>query len=177
MADKIEQILEEWGLKLKEDMQKSIDKAVTHGGGQTSRLSGSVVYEVQKTNSGYRYTLSMNDYWRFVDKGRGATKNMGDGAVKRAVSKLWQNLKGVDARAIIIEINRKRGIKLSKKGLNYDRATKQLAYLISRKIHTKGIKPRPFYDRVVTEERIDELKSKLAKAFKDDFIIDIKQSI
>lgn len=171
----IEDICNEWLLDLANDMRASIRDAVKHTGGE-SNLESSVTPNLKVLSNGNLVlTLSMADYWQYVDKGRGKTKSGGTGAVRRGVGKDWMAQKGINARTIMIEIYRKGGIKLPKRGLSYDKAARQLSFLIARKIHKEGFKARPFFDKVFNNERIKQLADKLAPVMKEEFIMELRK--
>lgn len=175
MAESIRSILEEWGEKLVDDMKASIDQAVTHGGGQTSKLSGSVNYKVLRNQSGYSFKLSMADYWKYVEAGR---RKGVKGVPLDKLGKKWQNLKGINPAKIIYEIqvdyNKRKGLKRKVKKLPFEKAAKSLSFLIQRSIKKKGIEPNPFFDRVFNQSRLNDLVEKLKPVIKHDIVLDIK---
>ena len=77
---------------------------------------------------------------------------------------------------VLKEINIKAGIK-SKKTIPYDKAAKTLAFLIQRSIKKKGIKPRPFLNKVLSDDRMNKLKQMLAPVIKQQFILEIKKEL
>ena len=50
-----------------------------------------------------------------------------------------------------------------------------LSWLMAKSIGKKGIKPNPFYKKVVNDERMDDLKQMLAPIIKKQFLLEIKQ--
>lgn len=177
LENKIIEVFSRWGDKLEADMKKAIHDAVgVHGGGQETALEGSVNYKVLNSAGTITFQLSMNDYWKYVEKGR---RKGARGVPLDVIGKQWQNKKGINAAQVIREItiksNAKKGIKSNPKKLNYDKAAKSLAFIIQRSIKRKGIEPRPFIDKVITKERILELKQMLAPVIKNQFILDIKK--
>lgn len=170
---KIKTVLDEWGLELVNDLKRNIDKYYSSGGGQASDLSGSVNYKTLRVGTGYTFTLTMNDYWKWANAGRAKGVK---GIPLDAVGKEWQNKHGIDARKVVLSFRKDGKVTAkNKKGLNYDKAVKSLAFLIQRSIKKKGIKPRPFYDETVTKERIQDLKTRLIDAVKQDLIININE--
>ena len=168
--DKIVEILDEWGLELVNDLKASLDKYYPNE--QETALAGSINYKVLNSNGKYTFALSMNEYWKWANDGRAKGKK---GVPLDAVGKLWQNKLGIDARKVLFDMAVKSGKKpKSKNTIAYEKATKTLAFLIQRSIKKKGIKPRPFYDDVVTEQRIKDLKTKLTQAIREDLLINIK---
>ena len=180
MADSTEQIIIDvltvWGEKLVEDLKKNINEVVTYESGQESDLAGSVNYKVLNDKGSITFQLSMNDYYKFVDKGR---KKGVRGVPTEKIGKKWQNSHNINPSKIIQEItikyNEKKGLKRKVKKLPFDKAAKSLAFLIQRAIKKNGIKPRPFMEKTISEQRINELKELLAPALAKKFILDIKQ--
>lgn len=173
----IEDICNEWLLDLANDMRASIKTAISPKSGE-SELEESVKPNLKMLSNGnIVLTLAMNDYWQYVDKGRGATKRGGSkpGKVRKGINRDWYTKNNIDPRTIMIEINRKAGLKMPKKGLSYDKASRALSFLIARKIHKEGIKPRPFFDKVFNEARVEDLKNRLAPAMKETFIIELRK--
>lgn len=165
-SDKIIEVLDSWGLELVNDMKASINKYYKDAAGQESALSSSVDYKVFPSSGKYTFALTMADYWKWANDGR---KKGVKGVPLEVLGKQWQNKHNIDARKILLQYQK--GLKKDKKRLNYDKAVKSLAFLIQRSIKKKGIEPRPFYDEVVTPERMNDLKVRLAKAIKDEFIV------
>jgi len=173
----VRETLEEWGFKLVSDMKSEIDKELgEHGGGQKTSLSGSVKYQVLKSVSGYTFTLSMNDYWKYVESGR---KKGAKGVPQSVLGKKWQNSKGINPSKIIYEMtvkyNAKKGLKRKVKKLPFEKASRQLAFLIQRSIKAKGIEPHPFFDKVFNQERLNQLTEQLKPVIKQEIIFDIKK--
>lgn len=173
LEDKIIKVLTIWGEDLVNDTKAEIDKLFKDGGGQTSDLSGSVNYKVLNQGGSITFQLTMNDYWKFVEAGR---KKGARGVPLDVLSKQWQNSKNINATTILKEIRIKAGIK-SKAKSNYDKDVKTLAFLIQRSIKKKGIKPRPFMDKVITQQRMDKLKAMLAPVIKQHFVLEIKKEL
>lgn len=173
LENKIIEVLTIWGEDLVNDTKAEIDKIFSDGGGQASDLSGSVNYKVLNRNGIVTFQLTMNDYYKFVEAGR---KKGARGVPIDVLSKQWQNSKNINAVTVLKEINIKAGIK-SKKTIPYDKAAKTLAFLIQRSIKKKGIKPRPFLNKVLTDDRMNKLKQMLAPVIKQQFILEIKKEL
>ena len=87
----IREVIDAWGFQLVADFKTEIRKAVgTHGAGQETALEGSVIHKTMKTIEGYTFTLSMNDYWKYVESGR---KKGAKGVPQSVLGKQWQNKK------------------------------------------------------------------------------------
>lgn len=161
----VEEVLDKWGLKLVNDLKTSIDAEVKHSGGQTSDLSGSVNYKTLRTSRGWTFNLTMNDYWYYFEHGRKAGKMPPTKPIRK-----WLEKKGISqAKANeILKLSLKTKIKFSKK-------LDMMSFAIAKSIAKKGTKPHPFIDRVINEERKNDLKVMLFEAFKDEFVLKLKE--
>lgn len=187
LENKIIDVLSRWGKDLVNDMKAAIDKIVTHNGGQTSALSGSVNYKVINKGGIITYQLTMNRYWEVVEKGRGAGKKAPPSKVIKDFIKQTEDLtSNIDKILLSISVrhkgisNRKRKGAITGRGLKgmpFDKKLDSLSFMIARSIGRKGIKPKPFYDKVVNDERLQELKELLAPVIRDNFIVEIKKAI
>lgn len=106
-------------------------KGVIGGGGNPSKLAGDAAIIITTVKEGMSWTLSMNDYWKYVEKGRGKTVSGGDGAVRRAMPN-WITSKGISPADVLQKMNPK------SKRLPFDKAMKTLSYIFARSIHKKG---------------------------------------
>ena len=117
--------------------------------------------------------IAPDKYWRYIESGRkaGARRVPAD-----ALGKVWQNQNNIDARKVILSIQAKRNkpLKASSKALNYDKAAKSLSFIMQKSIFKKGIKPKPFVDRVLGDGRIQVFKSALTPLLGDQFKLIIK---
>jgi hypothetical protein len=52
-----------------------------------------------------------------------------------------------------------------------------VSWLFAKSIGKKGIKPRPFMNKVITQDRIERLKQMLRPVIKRQFILDIKKDL
>lgn len=191
MADELENkiinVLSRWGRDLVNDMKAEIDRVVTHNGGQTSKLSGSVNYKVINRGGVISYQLTMNRYWEVVEKGRGAGKKAPPSkAIKEFIKQTDGLTSNIDKILLDISVRHKgRSLRKKKsaitgrglKGMSFDKKLDSLSFMIARSIGRKGIKPKPFYDKVINDERLQELKELLAPVIKEQFILEIKKAI
>ena len=189
LNDKIIEVFNIWGVDLVEDTKAAIDKAIAaDGGGQSSRLSGSVNYKVLNTGGKISFQLTMNDYWKFQDKGVDGTEVSHGSEYKFKGKNLPQKamLQFIDSRHIRVELTEKtkelnkslkhKTIRRAHKQLNIDKAKKTLAFLIGRSVAKKGIEPLGFMAKVITKERLDQLKAMLAPVIKSEFLLELKQA-
>lgn len=187
LENKIIDVLSRWGRDLVNDMKAEIDKVVTHNGGQASKLSGSVNYKVINKGGLISYQLTMNRYWEVVEKGRGAGKKAPPSkAIKEFIKQTEDLTANIDKILLSISIrhkgisNRKRKGAITGrglKGMTFDKKLDSLSFMIARSIGKKGIRPKPFYDKVINDERLQELKELLAPVIKEQFRLEIKKAI
>ena len=121
--DGILRIVQNWGNELIAQMQNRLRINKTNA---TSSLSQSIEPQITGTQSGYRLTVLMEDYWQYVEEGRRAGKMP---PIKNIYE--WIRYK----RPIQDKIQQSPD-KIA--------ATKSLAYVIARKIGQKGTKAQPF---------------------------------
>lgn len=178
ISDDIVNILTDFGKDTKEDLQKSLrDKGVTFGG-QDSKLSNSIKYEVTNQGGTIKFKLIVSDYGEILDKGRKAAGVSKDGQKK---IKEWTKRKAIvgsfrdkeySAR-LRKQSESKRQNKKKLKKMPFDKAADNLTYLISRKLKQKGYKGNKWYSSIVTDERLKELQDKLTAIIKQDVQIEV----
>ncbi len=173
LEDEIKQVCDNWAVLLSTDLLASLNKALKEGGSTNPNISALQFNPVVTvTNTGYTVrVLSNYDYWYWVEYGR----KKGKMPPSEVFGKKWQNKHGINANKVIAEINlkTKKGLTRKPKKLNYEKNVKTLSYLIARSVGKKGYKARPFIDRVVTQERINDLSEQLAKVMSKNITIDL----
>lgn len=132
-ADQVSQIAFDWLRNLKdiEIPQKLKEKEVIGGGGQESKLAGDTTIQIEDESQNLRWSLSMNDYWKYLENGRGVTRNGQGGIVQRQI-KTWITWKGISPADVLQKMNP------NSKRLPFPKAMESLSYLIARSIHRKG---------------------------------------
>lgn len=175
----IKDLLNEFGKQLVTDTQKSL-KSKQRDQSLNSRLSTSIKPTTKFADGALVFNLTMNDYWNAVNSGRGATRNSGDGSLKKNL------IRWVKTRKLKVEISKRKQVKattLKNKKLKkvykkqtYEQAVEQVAYAIAQKIHKDGYKGNHFFDEVIEDGRIDKLKSDISKLINTEIIIDIQQT-
>lgn len=160
--DKVKDLLTEFGKELSADLEVSLRKALKDGGRknvQTTKLNFKEDSYINGDGAAMDI-IATGEYWKFIESGRkkGARKLPAD-----VVGKKWQNENNIDPRKVLIQLRLKKNpkLKISKQTLNYDKAAKSLSFIIQRSIFNKGIRPKPFVDRVVKDGRINDLKADL----------------
>lgn len=124
----LKRVLEDYGKNLVENYQRAL---ADYGKNASGDLSKSVKYVIGDDKNGvFEVNLELLEYWKYIENGRKAGKMPPISAIEK-----WIEVKPVLPRP------NKNG-KLP--------TTKQLAYLIARKIGNEGILPRP-----ILQERIE----------------------
>jgi hypothetical protein len=190
---KLDEIILPFGDKLAEDLKESFDDALRSAGRkgvQETNIRFNPKYKVVLNTGQIEIKVLALDrkgapakYWSAVEHGRGANKKPPPSS---ALGKDWQVSAGIlDPVKVLINIHnnslkkakslstKRRALRGKIKGLSFDAATKQLSYLIARSIGKKGIKPKPFIDRVLNDGRIDKLTKDLADLFRKDITIEL----
>jgi len=177
----IENALNEFGVKLKDDLQKSLrSKGVTFGG-QDSKLSEAIRVNLNPNPNGITFQLLMPEYGFAVDGGRGSSKSSNGGKVKSNVLD-WVKRKGIvgkfakeNLQARLKQQAKAKNPRKTLKQLPFEKAAKQLSFLISRKIHRKGYKGNNFYSEVIDKLDINTLNKELSKVMKEQVLVQIKK--
>lgn len=171
----INKLITDFGNKLVTDLNASLNKALRDGGSsspQEAALHFNPSYKITTEGT----TISINasaDYWYWIEHGRSPGKM----PPSSKLGKKWQNKQNIDPRKVIQEIqinyNKSKGLKREVKQLSFDKASKQLGFLIARSIGRNGYKPRPFIDRVVKDGRIENLMKSLSQLFKKEIQVKV----
>lgn len=189
LTDKIIEVFNIWGKDLVEDTKTAIDTAISaDGGGQTSNLSGSVNYKVLNQGGNISFQLTMNDYWDYQDKGVNGTdvnhgskykfkgKNINQKAILAFVTARHMKIELTPKNKELNKSLRTKGIRQQHKKLSIEQRKKTLAFIIGRSVAKKGIEPLRFMEKVITQDRLDQLKAMLAPVIKDEFLLEIESA-
>lgn len=163
---------------LKDSLESKLKETSRNGRSRESRLNFHPV--ISETNSGFLIQIIATDeYWYYIEKGRKAGKM----PPPESVGKDWQVSQKIDAKRIISEMrvsNNSKGLNTSKKNLNikksrlsYNDAVKSLSFLIARSIGKRGIKARPFVNKVLNSGIIEQYQSKLSEVMSKDIRLDL----
>lgn len=172
-------VLTDFGRSVTNALRKELERQKINA---SDEMAETIRFTANYLGNQYVFKLYMIDYYKAVDKGRGASKKGSKPGKLRPALEEWIAAKGIDSRGIILSIQRKaKGLSTSGKEFNRKRktlssikATKQLAFLIARKIHKKGTEPTNFYSNVVSDQFLNAWKSKIAKAAKLDIVESIR---
>jgi hypothetical protein len=162
--EELDKVVKEFGRKLAEDLNKEFNKALKKGGSKNVQ-EASLHFDsniVTSANSLTMQVVASDEYWKYVEKGR----KKGSMPPSKAFGKKWQNKHGLNPSNIIYEMtvkyNHKKGFKDRKvKKLPFDKASKQLSFVIAKSIKEKGIKPKPFFSKVVNENKEKDIEIKI----------------
>ena len=144
--DGILRIVQNWGNELIAQMQNRLRINKTNA---TSSLSQSIEPQITGTQSGYRLTVLMEDYWQYVEEGRKPGKMP---PIKNIYE--WIRYK----RPIQDKIQQSPD-KIA--------ATKSLAYVIARKIGQKGTKAQPFVTPSLKQVTTQTLAQRIGRYIAD----------
>jgi hypothetical protein len=179
ISEEIYKILDEFGEKVKEDLQQSLrDKGVKQGGGD-SRLSAKIDFKVTQTGNVVSFKLTMPEYGEAVDKGRKAAPVSEEG--QKSIANWGRSRKYVgefaektlQARLKKQSENKTNRKKKALKKPSFDKQVKAFVYVVSRKLKREGYKGNNFYTSVVDDGRLDKLKKDLAGVLKSEVDIEI----
>lgn len=178
-----ERIVDLFLVKLVKDTKSSLlekEKAKASKYGKSyngnTRLWGTIHANRLVKGDNTAYQLIMQDYYPFVDKGRGA------GNVSRSANiSSWIKRKGINPVKVISEMRESaREKKVKKKIVNqlkkpsFAQALKQMDFIVRRKLTAKGYSANYFYSQVINDGRIERLKSDYKKATGKDLILEVK---
>lgn len=185
IADQVYKILDDFGTKIKEDLQQSLrDKGVTQGGGET-RLSANIKFDIKQIGDTVSFKLMMPEYGEAVDKGRKPAPVSKEGQANIAK---WGSSRGyvgkfadktLQARLKKQSENKTNRKKKKLKKPSFDKQVKAFVYVVSRSIKNKGTikrfnyKGSKFYSEVVNDGRLIQLKKDLTEVIKDELQIEI----
>lgn len=174
-------VLQNFAIRLKKDTQTNLvkkerEKASKNGrsANGNSVLWGTIKITMDPPSDPVVVTMVMQDYWSLVDAGRKPGKVSKEGQ-KKIVD--WIKRKGIDPSKIIADIKakaaKKKGEIISNKKVPFAKASKQFAFLVSRKLKIKGYPANHFYSEIINDGRLDKLKIDLKEELKRDIIIEI----
>jgi hypothetical protein len=159
----ITQVLHEFGEEMITDLRAQLvkDKAYVSG-----NLAEQIDFTAVVNGQGYLFQLKLKDYYDYVNKGVNGTKTvknntpysyMSSSKIPFYFAKQWMNNKGLFvAKGTTIT---------SLAGKQYKAGDKDSqAFAMARSWKQNGIRGNHFYDKVVTEARIEKLQKDLAEA-------------
>jgi len=167
LSTKIQAFLDDWGKRVQQNAIDVLTKTVAYGTGTAPELTESIRTNVEfLSGGGVRWTLSMKDYWQFIEFGVDGTEKSQGSKFKFKDKQPPQSamLNFIDKRDIRVKL--KTGLKGKTKTLAIEKQNKSLAFLLGRSIKKHGIKPRPFRSDIITPELKKELYDGLREIYK-----------
>lgn len=140
----LEKVLNDFGKFLVEEYK---DNLILENVNASDELYNSVKYQVESEKGRIEVNLSLIHYWKYVERGRKAGKMPPISAIHK-----WVEIKPVLPRPMA-------NGKLP--------TTKQLAYLIARKIGLEGIAPRPLLEQSI-QSVMDSMMEFITEAITKD---------
>lgn len=127
----------------------------------SGNLYKTIDYSITAHDDSYLVTVNLEDYWKFIEKGRRA------GAKMPPVSAIenWIKVRKIIPRPVVLKSGRQRVP-----------TVQQLAYVIARSISRKGIAPRPFMSESI-DQTIEDFKSRLRAAVREDVLDNLEQKL
>lgn len=197
-----EKILEIFGDELSEDLKNSLNAALRSAGYSSPQEAAlTFVPEFYDEPDGISMAIvASGRYWRYIEHGVSGKKS-GSGTVgpegkvysyknkmppRDIFGEKWQKSKGIDARVVLLNIKAKaksnnkleyknRKFTKTKKLLSYKTAVNSLSMIYQRSVYNKGLKPKPFIDRVLNDGRLDKLRNQLSTVLSQGFKLEITQ--
>lgn len=186
--DDIVNILTEFGSELLKDTQTSL-KARLKSANQ-SRLYGLLGkrnnFKVEQKGDSIHFVYELPkeaDYAKYVDSGRKAgnvsregQKSIQDWAKRHGVVESFR-VKNLATRKDLQSKNKTNRPKKTLKKMPFDMASKQIAFLVARRLKSKTLKGNQFYTDTVNDGRIKELQDKLKIMIKKEVLIEVRKSL
>jgi hypothetical protein len=184
MQDKLfNSLLEYWQLII-DKLKKELTIAYSGSSGNTRQeITIANVNPISKTNSGYKVSLFMPDYYEFLDEGvSGAKFNTSISRFKyrdKGKGKGGRGQKGIPPTAAIRKFMKNRAIttprtKNTKAGKKRDTEAvlQGIAFAIAYSIWSRGLEPSNFYSNVINDKELLAFEQKLIDEY-GDFILDV----
>lgn len=167
-------ILEEFGTRIKEDLQESLRKKGVTYGGNDSKLSNAIKFSVKHSTDVISFKLMMPEYGEAVNDGRGKDKT----PPPIAPIENWIKRKGLkpkerESTQKKIKSLKNKTVRKAFKKRTRESDIKSMAIAISKSIGKNGYDGNMFYDVVVNDGRLDKLKKDIGAIIKDDFQLEI----
>jgi hypothetical protein len=182
LGDEIDKILADFAEKTINDVRANLDEVVNYGG-QSSKLSKNVTYiPPRNVNGAIVLQVTMPEYGFILDKGRGAgnVSKEGIASIEKWIVRRGLKPKMSEART---KMSKDRKVAKPIKTQNREKAVKQFAFAIARKIQKKG-HSQPykdnklgFWSKVINDGRLDELTARISEVLKTEVIIEINNGI
>ena len=154
MFEHLADTLELWGEILAEEYKNTL---YFEGIEASGKLSNSVKSLFKINGTVYEVDFQLEDYYKYIEKGRPKTQNGGNGELRRAILE-WIRVKPVLPTPYDGKLP----------------TEEQLAYLISRKIHTLGYEGKQPLKKTL-DANMSELFVDIEKALAEDLSVDVME--
>ena len=144
--------LNDFGQKIVENYKAELE-ACNYQDGQLYRT---LSYSVKTDNSSWLISISLEEYWKYIEYGRRPGKMPPVSAIEN-----WIKVKQILPRPITL-----------KSGKSVVPTIPQLSFLIARKIGRDGIRPRPFF-----KQSFEDAKREFLQKIEEAILADIKESL
>ena len=144
--------LTEFGQKIVDNYRAELE-ACNYQDGQLYRT---LSYSVKTGNSSWLISISLEEYWRYIEYGRRPGKMPPLDVIEK-----WINVRRIIPHSMTL-----------KSGKTVIPSVKQLSFLIARSIGQRGIQPRPFF-----KQSFEEAKREFLHIIEEAVITDIKESL
>ena len=152
MFENLVECLSKLGEEIKESYKNKLE---SEGINASGKLSNSVKAQVTVNGNIYEIVLSLEDYWKYIEKGRPKTQNSGNGELRRAILE-WIRVKPVLPQPYNGKLP----------------TEEQLAFLISRKIHREG-----YEGKQPLHNTLEDMKDTIYKEIEEALVKDISMDI
>ena len=153
---RLTEVLDNFAIYFQNKLQENM---MRNGSNASGNLVNSFKTEVKIGEDTYEVGIWLEDYWYYVNNGRGPTKNAGNGKLLEKI-KEWIKVKKIVPHVGVIKNGKN-------KGKQYLPTIKQLAYLITRKIHKYGYEGTHFFDNAKADA-VAYFQQSIELAIKED---------
>ena len=144
--------LNDFGQKIVDNYKAELEAC----GYQDGQLYRTLSYSVKMDNSSWLISISLEEYWRYIEYGRRPGKMPPLDVIEK-----WIKVKQILPRPLTL-----------KSGKSVVPTIPQLSFLIARKIGRDGIQPRPFF-----KQSFEEAKREYLHIIEEAVLADIKESL
>jgi hypothetical protein len=177
-------LLEQFGDELVADIDKSLQSKgfgakTNSGNSQSTGIIGSTTFDINTGGGGLTMSFYMNDYWYWLEFGRGVTKAsktkkpFKDTLAGKLFENGWDVQKNINAK----EWYKEKLIKNSKskklKEGKHDDFRKMFVKFVAHRIHINGYKATHFLTEVLNDGRSEKLSEKLSELIGKKIVIDV----
>ena len=144
--------LNDFGQKIVDNYKAELEAC----GYQDGQLYRTLSYSVKMDNSSWLISISLEEYWKYIEYGRRPGKMPPVSAIEN-----WIKVKQILPRPLTL-----------KSGKSVVPTIPQLSFLIARKIGRDGIRQRPFF-----KQSFEEAKREFLHIIEEAVLADIKESL